>query len=89
MDNRGTGVKGTEPADVGLDKAVRTHTKTICCLILELSGRDQWDTQVQRAEVRDRKESESEFEEGSEKRKTKMQKTMGTDRKCAIFAEQD
>lgn len=85
MDNRGIGVKGTEPADVGLDKTVRTHTKTICCLILELSGLDQWDTQVQCAEVRDRKESES--EEGSEK--SKMQKTMGTDRKCAIFAEQD
>lgn len=34
---------------------------------------------MQCAEVRDRKESES--EEGSEKRKTKMQKTMGTDRK--------
>lgn len=87
MDNGGTGVRGTEPDDVGRDKTVRTHTKTICCLIVELSGLDQWDTQVQCAEVRDRKEFES--EEGSETRKTKMQKTTGTDRKCAIFAEQD
>lgn len=73
MDNRRTGVEGTEPADAGLDKTVRTdtHRETICCLILELSGLDQWDTQVHCAEVRDRKESEEE----SEKRKTKMQKT--------------
>lgn len=36
-------------------------------------------------EVRDRKKFKSEEES---ERKTKMQKTMGTDRKCAIFAEQ-
>lgn len=40
---------------------------------------------MQRLEI----ERSLESEEGSEKRKTKMQKTMGTDRKCAIFAEQD
>lgn len=54
---------------------------------MELCGADPWDTQVHCAEVRDRKEPEYEVE--SEKRKTKMQKTMGTNRKCTIFAEQD
>lgn len=87
MDSKITGVEVTEPADTSLDKTVRTDTKTIWCVMLEWSALDQWESQMHCAEVTERKESE--YEEESEKSKTEMQITMGTDRKCTTFTEQD
>lgn len=87
MDKKITGVEVTQPADISLDKTVRTDTKTIWCVILEWSVLDQWDSQMHCAEVTDRKESE--YEEKSERSTTEMHIMMGTDRKCAVFTEQD
>lgn len=71
MDNRITGVEVTEPADVNLDKTVRTDAKTIWRAILEQSVLDKWDSQMHCAEITDRMESE--YEEESEKSNTEMQ----------------
>lgn len=75
----------TKPADINLDKTVRTDTKTIWCVILEQSVWDQWDSQMHCAEITDGKESEYEAE--SEKGKTEIQIMKGTDRKCTIFTD--
>lgn len=84
-DNRITGVEVTEPADVNLGKTIKMDTKTMWCVILEQSVRDQWDSQMHCTEITDRKESVD--QEESENGKTEIQIIMGAGRKCTTFTD--